>query len=142
MAIGAAITYLLDPDRGARRRALVRDQLVHAGHEAEDAARAGARHVRNRARGLLHETRARLTEDEVDDRVLEERVRSEVGRKYEAGELDVTASHGHVTLSGRITSDDVDDVVRTAKHVRGVESVESHIQPISHTGNGGRTEQS
>ena len=28
--------YLLDPNSGRRRRALVRDQMIHAGHEAED----------------------------------------------------------------------------------------------------------
>jgi hypothetical protein len=30
MALGAGLTYLLDPDRGGRRRGLVRDKLVHA----------------------------------------------------------------------------------------------------------------
>jgi hypothetical protein len=56
IVLGAGIMYYLDPDRGARRRALVRDQFVHAGHELEESARAGARHVRNRAGGLMHET--------------------------------------------------------------------------------------
>ncbi|HEX6308165.1 MAG TPA: BON domain-containing protein [Longimicrobiales bacterium] len=126
-AVGAGLTYLLDPDRGGRRRALVRDRLVHAGHEAEDLTRSTARHVRNRARGLAHEARARLTERGVDDRVLEERVRSEVGRKMSYGDLDVTASWGHVTLAGTVAGEDLQDVVRTARGVRGVESVENRL---------------
>lgn len=36
MVLGAGIMYLLDPDRGKRRRSLVRDQMVHAGHELEE----------------------------------------------------------------------------------------------------------
>ncbi|HEX6134700.1 MAG TPA: BON domain-containing protein [Longimicrobiales bacterium] len=126
-AMGAGLTYLLDPDRGGRRRALVRDQLVHAGHEAEVVARSTARHVRNRARGLAHEARARLTEHEVDDRVLEERVRSEIGRKLSHGDIEVTASHGHVTLAGSVIADDLQDVVRAARGVRGVESLDNRL---------------
>src|SRR5690606_27923193 len=76
MAIGAGLTYILDPDRGSRRRALMRDKLIHAGHELEDTVTSNARHVRNRAHGLAHEARSALREDHVDDRVLEERVRS------------------------------------------------------------------
>src|SRR5690606_28971160 len=36
MAMGAGMMYLLDPGRGARRRALIRDQVVHGAHEIED----------------------------------------------------------------------------------------------------------
>lgn len=32
--IGGALTYFLDPDRGARRRKVVRDRIVHAGRRA------------------------------------------------------------------------------------------------------------
>jgi hypothetical protein len=128
MALGAGLVYFLDPDRGARRRGLVRDQLVHAGHELEDAAGAGARHVRNRGRGLLHETKAGLLERSVDDRVLEERVRSEMGRTVSnASSILVSADDGVVMLSGDVPSDEVQDLVRRVKSVRGVQRVENRL---------------
>lgn len=129
MALGAGITYLLDPDRGSRRRALVRDKLVHAGHELEDSVRSNARHVRNRARGLAHEARAALTEREVEDRVLEERVRSAIGRGLSStADFEVTADRGYITLSGAVSADEVQDVVRSAKSVRGVEAVDNRLE--------------
>ena len=37
IGLGAALMYMLDPDRGNRRRALVRDKLVRAAHKTPDA---------------------------------------------------------------------------------------------------------
>lgn len=129
LAVGAGMVYLLDPDKGRRRRALLRDQLVHAGHELDEAARSGTRHVRNRATGLAHEVTAGLTERDVEDRVLEERVRSALGRKVSnPGSLVVRAVDGNVTLSGQIPSTEVQEVVRTARTVRGVSHVENRLQ--------------
>jgi osmotically-inducible protein OsmY len=128
LALGAGVAYLLDPDRGTRRRALLRDKLVHAGHELEDAARANVRHARNRVGGLAHEAVAGLTERQVEDRVLEERVRSQVGRGLSsAGGLDILADQGRITLSGVVPAEDMQDVVRTVQSVRGVRTVENRL---------------
>src|SRR5690606_33530630 len=81
--LGALAMYLLDPSKGRRRRALVRDQIIHGAHELEGFggnAASTARHLRNRARGAVIETRSRFRREEVDDPVLEARVRSELGR--------------------------------------------------------------
>src|SRR4051812_29254487 len=56
--LGAALMYFYDPASGRRRRALVRDQLVHAGLEMSDRGEAIAKDVANRAQGLAIETRA------------------------------------------------------------------------------------
>src|SRR5678816_4408767 len=77
--IGAGVMYLLDPDRGRRRRAVLRDQLVSAGHRTSDAVGATSRDVTNRARGVVAELRGRLRREHVDDQVLRERVRARVG---------------------------------------------------------------
>lgn len=128
MALGAGLVYFLDPDKGGRRRALVRDQLTHAGHELEDAARKGARHSRNIAIGKAHELKASLTERQVDDVVLEERVRSSVGRAAEhARHVEISADDGTVTLRGAVTPGEVQSVVRAAKRVRGVEHVANQL---------------
>ena len=62
IALGAALMYFLDPDRGHRRRALVRDQAVHLKHEAEDAASGKAQDLQNRARGVATETKGAVAE--------------------------------------------------------------------------------
>ena len=65
LVIGAALMYYLDPEGGHRRRALVRDQAVHLGHEVGDvaeAARSKAEHVKNRAKGMAHETKSAVKE--------------------------------------------------------------------------------
>ena len=56
-ALGAALMYIFDPQQGRRRRALVRDQFVHAGHQIGDAASGVAQDLSNRAYGLYAETR-------------------------------------------------------------------------------------
>jgi osmotically-inducible protein OsmY len=128
LVLGAGATYLFDPERGSRRRALLRDQAIHAGHELDDAARAGVRHVRNRAVGLAHEAKAGLTEGSVDDTVLVERVRSALGRKVSnATAVEVSAADGRVTLSGTVHPREVQELVRTVRSVRGVDHVESRL---------------
>jgi hypothetical protein len=72
--------YVLDPDRGARRRALVRDQFVHMINKISDAFGATARDIRNRVRGLVAEAGSIFRSDPVSDDVLIQRVRSMLGR--------------------------------------------------------------
>src|SRR5918995_5553464 len=128
MLLGAGAMYLLDPDRGARRRSLLRDRLVHAGHKLGDGVSATARDTRNRAVGVAAELRSRLHENEVDDTVLHERVRSAVGRAVShPGSISVTAFEGQVTLSGQVLASEVDDLIRQVEQVRGVREVRNQL---------------
>ena len=52
VGIGAGLMYILDPQTGRRRRALVRDKMVGAAHKAQDVAETVGRDMRNRAQGL------------------------------------------------------------------------------------------
>jgi len=61
LALGAGLMYVLDPERGRRRRALMRDKLVSACNSAQRATGSKARHLSNRAKGIMHETRSALT---------------------------------------------------------------------------------
>ena len=72
MVVGAGAMYLLDPDRGARRRSLLRDQGIHVGHKLSDGLAATARDTRNRTAGVAAELRGRFRRDEPSDEVLQE----------------------------------------------------------------------
>jgi hypothetical protein len=50
--LGAGLMYLLDPQAGRRRRALVRDKAVSLAREVEDAAGVVTQDMKNRAQGL------------------------------------------------------------------------------------------
>ncbi len=52
LGLGAGLMYLLDPQMGRRRRALVRDKAARLAHEAQDAAQVVGKDFGNRARGL------------------------------------------------------------------------------------------
>src|SRR5687767_15083118 len=123
--LGAAVTYFLDPDRGARRRAIVRDKLVHGLRKTEDAAETTARDLRNRGQGLAAEVRGRFAREDVDDVVLVERVRAEMGRAVShPSSIAVSARDGRVTLSGAILAREADELLSQVRSVRGVQDVE------------------
>jgi hyperosmotically inducible periplasmic protein len=57
LGIGALCMYFRDPVSGRRRRALLREQLVHAKHEIDDYAEGKSKDLRNRAEGVIADTR-------------------------------------------------------------------------------------
>jgi hypothetical protein len=123
-AAGAGLMYLLDPDRGRRRRALVRDQLVRAAHRTGDAVDATSRDVSNRARGVVAELRSRLVNVEVSDGVLYERVRARIGSVVgHASAIEVGVVEGRVSLRGPVLAEDVDRLVRRVRSAPGVREV-------------------
>jgi hypothetical protein len=125
---GAGLMYLLDPDLGNRRRALMRDQLVRARHLTEDAVDATSRDVRNRARGVVAELRSRLVPADVTDDVLHERVRARLGQTVRyARSIETFVADGVVTLRGPVLADDVARVVRRVRQVPGVRAVENRL---------------
>jgi len=60
IGLGAALMYILDPDQGRRRRALLRDKLVGATNQASDVIGKTTRDLRNRAQGVIHEAGSAL----------------------------------------------------------------------------------
>src|SRR5438132_6754250 len=67
LGLGAGLMYLLDPDRGRRRRALVRDQLAHLVRKTSDGMDATARDLSHRVYGILAEGSHLLRHEEVSD---------------------------------------------------------------------------
>jgi len=56
-ALGAVAMYVMDPDKGNRRRALVRDKMFSASLKARRCIDKKSRDMANRARGLVAETK-------------------------------------------------------------------------------------
>jgi hypothetical protein len=142
-AAGAGVMYLFDPDGGRRRRALLRDQLLHAVHCTGDAVDSTSRDVSNRARGVVAELRNRLVSVPVSDDVLHERVRSRIGAVIgHAGAIEALVAQGRVTLRGPVLADEVGRLIRRVRSVRGVREVidqmDVHDEPGSVPGLQGR----
>jgi uncharacterized membrane protein len=128
LGIGAGLMYLYDPDRGRRRRALLRDQATSLVNTSDDAMDKAVRDIQNRLRGTWAETRAMFSGDEAPDWVIEERVRAELGRtSRHTGAIEVNSLAGRVALSGPILKTDVDRVVSNISKVRGVKEVENRM---------------
>jgi osmotically-inducible protein OsmY len=125
---GAALMYMLDPDRGTRRRALVRDKAVSLAHKTPDALNAMARDLSNRARGLVSEASTMLRGDDASDEVIVQRVRAAMGRVVSHPHaVRVESNEGRVSLSGNILADEVDDFLSCAGSVRGVREVDNRL---------------
>jgi uncharacterized membrane protein len=127
-AIGGAAMYFLDPDRGRRRRALVRDQAVRAQSNVRELVDAGTRDLQNRGTVLFGRTRSLITRRKPTDSVLVERVRSKMGR-YVAhpAAIEVTAADGEVTLKGSILSHEHADLLDAIQDVSGVKHVRDEL---------------
>lgn len=128
MVLGAGFMYLMDPDRGRRRRALVRDQMIHGGHRLEDSANARARDLGNRARGAAAEASSRMRPDTADEAVLRERARTAIGRETRnPGSIQISVENGRATLRGPVLAEEVQSVVRAVRGVRGIQHVENQL---------------
>ena len=125
---GAALMYMLDPERGARRRALVRDKAVSLANKTPDALNATARDLSNRARGLVSEASAMLRGDDASDEVIVQRVRAAMGRVVSHPHaVRVESNEGRVSLSGNILAEEVDDFLSCAGSVRGVREIDNRL---------------
>src|SRR5215218_4105227 len=124
LGLGAAAMYFLDPDRGRRRRHLVRDKLVHAAKQSGDAVGTTSQDLANRAGGLAAVARRRLNDEQPDDGVLADRVRAALGRAVShPGAIGVVAQEGRIVLSGPVLADEADKLVANIRRVRGVAEV-------------------
>jgi uncharacterized membrane protein len=129
LGLGAGVMYFYDPDRGRRRRALVRDKVTRTLNQSDEFIDKAAVDLRNRTRGTLAEAMAMLSDEEAPDWILEERVRAELGRvARHPRAIEVSANQGRVTLSGPILGDDVERVLSRVAAVRGVKGVDNQLE--------------
>ena len=131
IGLGAGLMYFLDPQHGLRRRTMVIDKANRFVNNIDDSIDIAVEDARNRARGMLSEMTARLSDQGAPDWILEERVRSNLGRlARHTRALDVRADGGRVYLSGPVLREEEDAVVKTALRTRGVYGVENQLQVV------------
>jgi hypothetical protein len=127
-ALGATSAFILDPQQGRRRRALVRDKVVSGLNDGRRFADAARKDLRSRAQGMAAHARS-LRGEPVTDDVLCARVRSKIGRyTTHPGAIEVTALGGRVVLTGDVLQREVDRLVDAARSVAGVQHVENELR--------------
>jgi uncharacterized membrane protein len=73
--------------------------------------------------------RSRFQDDQADDEVMHERIRSAIGRVVShPGAIAVSVSEGRVTLRGHALTDEVDELIRQVERVRGVREVDNEVE--------------
>jgi hypothetical protein len=133
-AAGALAMYYFDANSGRRRRALLRDRFAHwrnvARNELPYRFNKRRRFVRGVARGVRHNVGEIMHPHHVvpDDETLVARVRSETLRDGLAGQVNVDAYEGCVTLRGELESTAlIQRLIDRAGNVDGVREVRSYL---------------
>lgn len=127
--LGAGVMYFLDPKRGKRRRALLRDKNVHLLHAGRGLLGVAARGLANRIHGLFSKARSRFACAPLSDGVLENRVRSRIGHLVSRpGSIEVVVQEGTVRLEGPVLAREVRRLLRCVSHMRGVQAVENRLE--------------
>lgn len=127
--VGAGFMYLLDPERGKRRRALIRDKAVRFRHDTTDALNATVKDVRNRSQGLVARARRTFVSQKVSDDTIAHQVREAVQHAVShPGAIAVHVENGNVMLTGDILDSEVGDLLAEVKRVSHGGSVDNRLQ--------------
>lgn len=131
IGLGAGLMYFLDPQHGEQRRTMVRERANQFVNNFDESIDMAVQNARSRVRGVLSEMTARFSDEGAPDWILEERVRSNLGRmaRHYRG-IEVRADHGQIYLSGPVLREEEDAIVKTAIRMRGVHGVENQLQVV------------
>jgi hypothetical protein len=129
LGLGAGLMFFYDPSRGAARRAYVRDKSGRLRRQIGEAARVTSRDLSQRARGVAARWRHfRGDPSPVDDEVVVERIRSELGRCVSHPRaIAVDVEDGCVRLIGTILGHEVPGLMRRVRGVHGVVAVDNQL---------------
>ncbi|MGK6306841.1 BON domain-containing protein [Variovorax sp. DT-64] len=130
VAAGTLAMYYLDKQSGRRRRALVRDKLVAAGHDAADLAESAGKRTVDRLKGIVATGRLdRVGGHEPEsDSQLHERIRARLGRVVSHPKsIQVEVDRGEVCLRGHILTGELDELLYDVGQMRGVQTVRNEL---------------
>lgn len=127
---GAALMYLFDPERGKRRRALLRDQADSALNEVSGSLSGSARDAVNRVESAAHDAQPGQARDaSVSDQILQARVTAQLGLYVaEPGAISVTVNDGNVILGGKIQAREAQPLIERIRTIPGVKAVENRLE--------------
>ena len=128
-ALGAAAMYVLDPNRGRRRRAIFRDKTRSSLANITHLAQVSARDISHRVQGFgATARRVFIGRGATDDLVLIERVRAKMGRVVSHPHaIQIGARAGRITLSGPIVAGEAAPLLDVVRSVWGVSSIDDHL---------------
>jgi gas vesicle protein len=131
-AVGAAATYLADPDRGRARRSQLGDQLAATARDVGSDVAGQAELAADRAKGTVIETaKDALPEDVPDDpKLLEQRIRSHVlGGRHDVDDVVLRVdAPGRVALKGTVPTASAErSLLAEVAEVEGVVDVTSEL---------------
>jgi osmotically-inducible protein OsmY len=130
LAAGALLMYYLDAANGARRRALVRDRIVSAGHDVADYAGHKGKLALGRVKGVVATGRLDRVSSRPpeSDRQLHERIRARLGRLCShPGAVHVEVEEGHVRLTGHVLAREIDPLLDQLRSMPGVQTVQNAL---------------
>ncbi|MGH9768472.1 MAG: SRPBCC family protein [Blastocatellia bacterium] len=145
LGLGAGLMYFFDPDRGRRRRALMRDRMAHTVNVLGAATSTTARDLSHRASGILAEGSHLFKRQDAPDEALEARVRSTLGRAVSHPHaIAVAVDRGHVTLSGPILANEMKGLLKRVSKIPGVRESSNELMAHKQAGDtpglqGGKT---
>jgi uncharacterized membrane protein len=124
---GAGFAALADPDRGRRRRAMVRDRITHAAYSTKSFAHVAAVDTIHRLKGTAARVRGaalKTREKDVPDDILQARVRTALGRLVSHPHAIHTAVRdGRVDLDGYVVGWERKELLRGLCRIPGVRQV-------------------
>lgn len=131
LGIGAALAYLLDPDRGKGRRAKLADQARARARDTAEEISKKARYEAGRMRGMTHEVFSAETPPNNDAELLQ-KVRSEaIGPAGLAGDIEVRVDEGVVVLAGPSVDREIEeDLIERIENVVGVSGVRNELRTM------------
>jgi len=132
MIIGATAMYILDENRGAKRRAYARDKLNRAGHLLGRTIRKRSRDLMHRFSGAVAEIRSSIRDrgTPIPDDILISRVRAQLGHVVsDPGRLEIASNGGYVVIRGPVMAGEPEKIRKRVGKTRGVKDCRLEVEP-------------
>jgi CBS domain-containing protein len=136
--LGVGLMYFFDPQRGRRRRALIRDAAIRLSNKLRNTADVTRRDLSNRYQGVKSKAQTLFStrQQPAPDEQLKARIRSQLGRvSSHPRAIEVDVHDGRVTLRGPVLAEEAQRVFDAVCAVRGANHVDNQMEIHQEPGN-------